>query len=473
MDANDLYYLSALELSELYRKRQLSPVEVTEAILERIDKHNSSLNAFVTVTAELALEQARAAEREFKENQFPPPLTGIPLSIKDLVPTKGIRTTRGSLLYKDWVPDFDPPVVERLNAAGAVLLGKTNTPELGWKGGSGNRVVGPTHNPWKHGLTSGGSSGGAGAAVASGMGPIAQGSDGGGSIRIPASFCGIYGLKPSFGIIPQYPASAIALVSHMGPMTRTVRDAALMLNVMAGVDPRDPNSLPIDIHYPKMVEGGISGLRVAWSPDLGHAQIDPEVGEITAKAAARFSELGCQVEEAHPQLEDPWENIFKVIWASAFTAVHLNDLDEVQDLLDPSLLEVIKLGETYSAAELAAAYSLRYEYYQGWRQFMGKYDLMLTPTLPVTAFKAADDQPQEINGQPTSMVGWTMFTYPFNLTGQPAATVPCGFTGDGLPVGLQIVGRWRDDITVLRASAAFEDLAPWAEKRPTIEEREV
>ena len=468
MDATDLCYLSALELRALYQKRKVSPVEVAEAVLDRIDRLNPRLNAFVTVTPELAMKQARAAEQAYTKSEPIPPLAGIPASLKDLTTTEGIRTTRGSLLYKDSVPDFDAPIVERLYAAGIVMLGKTNTPELGWKGDSGNRIIGPTHNPWKLGHTAGGSSGGAAAAVTAGLGPLAQGSDGAGSIRIPAAFCSIYGLKPSWGLVPQYPPSAIPLLSHVGPMTRTVQDAALMLTAMAGAHPRDPLSLPTEVDFLEAMEGSIVGLRVAWSPDLGYAAIDPEVRAIAAKAAARFSELGCHVEEAHSEIPDPFDKILDVIWASAFAGIFLEDLDQVRDLIDPSLVEVIERGQAFSAAELAAVNARKNDYYQRWRAFMENYDLLLTPTLPVTAFTAGADGPGQIQGRSTPYLSWTPFTYPFNITGQPAATVPCGFARDGLPVGLQIVGRWRDDITVLRASAAFEALAPWAEERPSL-----
>ena len=468
MTSIDLCYLSALQLRDLYQKGEVSPVEVTEAILRRMDELNPTLNAFITTTPEFALKGARIAEQAYQTGESPPPLAGIPTSIKDLVSMTGVRTTRGSLLYKDWVPDYDAPIIERLHEAGAVMLGKTNLPELGWKGDSTNRIIGSTHNPWKLGRTAGGSSGGGTAAVAAGLGPLAQGSDGAGSIRIPSSFCGIYGLKPSWGLIPQYPASAVELFSHLGPMTRTVADSALMLNIMAGADPRDRLSFPTETDYLASLEGGIAGLRVAWSPDLGYALIDPEVRDIVAKAALRFEELGCHVEEAHPDLEDPWESIVHVIWASAFAGLHLHDLDAVRDQIDPGLVRVIEQGLQLSGAEVAIAYARRNDYYHAWRQFMERYDLLLTPTLPVTAFTAGDDYPGQINGQPTTYLSWTAFTYPFNITGQPAATVPCGFASDGLPVGLQIVGRWRDDVTVLRASAAFEALAPWADKRPPL-----
>ena len=467
MNTSDICYLSALELIDLYRKRELSPVEATDAVLDRIEHLNPQLNAYVTVTADLARRQARTAEQMYAGGEEPPPLAGVPLSLKDLTPTRGIRTTRGSLLYKDWIPDYDAPVTERVYAAGAVLLGKTNTPEMGWKGDAGNRVVGPAHNPWKHGRTPGGSSGGAAAAIAAGLGPLSQGSDGAGSIRIPAAFSGHYGLKPSWALVPQYPASVIELFSHLGPMTRTVRDAALFLNVMAGPDARDRTSLPVDTDYLAALEGDIAGLRVAWSPDLGYAPVDPEVRRIAASAARRFEELGCHVEEAHPGLADPWD-IAHTFWSAAFAGLFLDNLSEVRDQIDPGLLAVVEQGRQISGAEYGAANMRRIDYYHSWRQFMENYDLMLTPTLPVTAFTAGDDHPGQIQGRTTTYLGWTAFTYPFNITGQPAATVPCGFS-NGLPVGLQIVGRWRADATVLRASAAFEALAPWADKQPPLD----
>src|SRR5688572_26677885 len=293
MPGEDVCWLSALELREGYRRRELSPVEVVDATLDRIERLNPTLNAYVTVTADLARDRARRAERAYAAGEARP-LDGVPISIKDLTPTKGIRTTRGSLMDPDWVPDYDPPFVERVNAAGAVMLGKTNTPELGWKGDSGNRVVGPTHNPWRHGLTAGGSSGGAAAAAAAGLGPLAQGGDAAGSIRIPASFCGVFGLKPSLGVVPYFPAGAADSLPQIGPITRTVRDAALFLSVLAGPDDRDRTSyIGAGLDFGASLDGGIHGLRVAWSPDLGYATVDPEIAAITAAAAATFTELGC------------------------------------------------------------------------------------------------------------------------------------------------------------------------------------
>jgi aspartyl-tRNA(Asn)/glutamyl-tRNA(Gln) amidotransferase subunit A len=465
--AESIAYLSASELKTLYSAKSLSPVEVTRAILERIERVNPKLTAFTVVTPELALEQARTAERAYADGEAPP-LAGIPMSIKDLTPTRGIRTARGSLIDPDWVPDEDAPVVERLFAAGAVMLGKTNTPELGWKGDSGNRVFGPSFNPWNLAKTSGGSSGGAAAAVAAGLGPLAQGSDGAGSIRIPAAFCGIFGFKQSFGLVPQYPPSAVGDLSHLGPMTRTVRDAALMLNAMAGADASDRLSWSSGIDYTRDLDAGVGGLRVAWSPTLGYARVASGVLENTERAAMTFRDLGCEIEQIDPNLPDPTA-IIDVMWSGAMAGYFAGRLNEVGHLLDPGLLAVIERTKSLSAADMALALQQRNTYYTGMRQFMDRFDLLLTPTLPVTAFTAGLDEPDDWQRATLAPLDWTPFTFPFNLTGQPAATVPCAFARDGLPVGLQIVGRWRDDSTVLRAAAAFESAMPWADFRPPLD----
>lgn len=469
---DDLCYLSALELRQRYLSRELSPVEVTAAILARIARLNPHLNAFLTVTAARAMTEARAAERAYAgaDAATLPPLTGIPLSIKDNQPTKGIRTTHGSLVTKDAIPDHDSLLVSRVSAAGAVLLGKTNLPEDGWKGGSSNRLGPPVQNPWRAGYTTGGSSAGAAAAVAAGFGPIAQGGDGAGSIRIPAAFCGVFGFKPSFGLVP-YPGASATTTAHAGPLTRTVRDAALFLDSIAGADPRDRFSFTGEASYLDACAGDITGLRIAWSPNLGYAAIDPEVRALTALAAARFAELGCHVEEVDPGLPDPWE-ILDPIWCATQAAYFFDNFNAVRDQLDPGRLPIIERGFSLSAAALARAQSQRTAYHEAVCAFMEPYELLITPQLPITAFPADQDAPTEIAGRAVSYLGWSAFTYPFNLTGQPAATVPCGFANNSLPVALQLVGRWRDDSTVLRTAAAYEALAPWAQ-RPPIEGRGV
>ncbi|MBI2562755.1 MAG: amidase, partial [candidate division NC10 bacterium] len=351
-------------------------------------------------------------------------------------------------------------------AAGTILVGKTTTPEFGWKGVTDSPLLGITRNPWNPERTPGGSSGGAGAAVAAGLAPLAVGTDGGGSIRIPGSFSGVFGLKPTYGLIPVYPASATGTLSHAGPMTRTVRDAALMLQVMAGSDDRDPLSLPqAGMDCLAGLDGGIRGLRVAWSPTLGYAVVDPEVRAATEAAAKRFSDLGCRVEEVNRVFDDP-----DPIWAPLFyagIAARLDDsLAEWRDRMDPGLVQIVEEGRRISAVQFAKAAFARATFTEAVRKFFSQYDLLLTPTLAVPPFAAGLEQPPN---RPTgSRLHWVAFTYPFNLTGQPAATLPCGFTQDGLPIGLQIVGRRLADATLLRAAAAYEAAAPWVERRPPL-----
>lgn len=472
MNKTEVCYTPSTELARQLQARELSPVELTQIFLERIERLNPRLNAYCTLTPELALEQARAAEAAIMRGETGP-LLGLPVSVKDLIFTKGVRTTRGSLLFAEAVPDEDAPSVERLKAAGAVILGKTNTPELGWRGSTDNRVFGPTRNPWNLERTPGGSSGGASAQVAAGLGPLALGTDGGGSVRIPASYTGIFGLKPSLGRVPVYPASATGELSHIGPMARTVADAALLLSVVAGPDERDRFSLPADqTDYPAICElgarEGLKDLRIAWSPDLGYAPVEPEVRAITEKAARRFAEFGAEVEEANPGF-DPPSPAFNVYFYGGITA-SLNDLMATKgDLLDPGLRKIVERGQKLSGLDWGRAALGKIALWDKMRRFYERYDLLLTPTLPQTAFELGIDGPDTVAGKSVEGLGWTPFTYPFNLTGQPAASVPCGFDSQGLPVGLQIVGRRFADATVLRAAAAFEALQPWASYRPSLD----
>lgn len=456
--------MTARQLRSGYESGELSPPAVVDAVLGRIERLNGDLTAFVTVTGDEARSAAATAEQLLRAGDpagsSGGALCGVPISIKDMVATRGVRTTMGSLLLADWVPEFDTPTSERLRAAGAPLLGKTTTSEFGWKGDSGNRVNGPARNPWRLDRTPGGSSGGAAAAVAAGLGPVAIGSDGAGSVRIPAAFCGVFGIKPSAGVIPAFPISPIESLSHLGVLATTVADAADMLDVVAGPDPRDRFSLPdTGADYAAASTGPIGELRVAWSPDLGYAAVEPEVRELTAAAAATFESLGCHVSEVVPGWDDPYP-FLDVIWSAANAGRHMHDLDDVRHLIDPGRVEVIERGMRLTGPEVGAANAAKSGFAETVRQFMAGYDLLLTPTLPLTAFAAGADQPGEVAGRPTEYLSWTPFTYPFNITGLPAASVPCGMSG-GLPVGLQIVGGWRQDALVLRAAAAFEEAAPW------------
>jgi aspartyl-tRNA(Asn)/glutamyl-tRNA(Gln) amidotransferase subunit A len=337
------------------------------------------------------------------------------------------------------------------------MLGKTNVPEQGWKGETTNRLIGSTHNPWQRGATAGGSSGGAAAAVAAGLGPIAQGSDGAGSIRIPAGFCGVFGLKPTFGTVPIWPPSSTDTLSHVGPITRTAADAALMLSAIAGPDARDLHSLGRPrLDYREGLGDGLEGVRVAWSPDLGYVDVDPEVARLTAAAAASLRRAGAEVHDLGPAFPDPWP-VVHTLWAASEAAAYPDGIDDVRDLLDPGRIAVIEAGFTLGPGAVAAAAIARHTHYRAVDALLESADLLVTPTLPVPAFPVGQDSPIR-NGKQTSYLGWTGFTYPFNLSGHPAATVPCGFTTGGLPVGLQLVGRWHRDALVLRAAAAFEQL---------------
>lgn len=465
---DEIGFLTALELAAAYRARRLSPVEVTESILRRIERVNPAINAFVTVVADIALEAARSSERAFATGRVRGPLEGIPLGVKDLSLTRGIRTTKGSRVFEHFVPEEDSPIPERLKAAGTVLLGKTNTPELGWKSPTDNPLFGPTRNPWNPALTAAGSSGGSAAAVAAGLGPIATGGDGGGSIRQPASFCGVVGVKPTFGLVPQYPPLTVGSFVSEGPLSRTVRDAALALTAIAGGDQRDAFAAPdLGIDFVAACDGGIAGLRVAWSPDLGYAAVDPEVRAIAAAAAARFEELGARVEEAHPGWSDPYE-LFHTLFYGLLGAEIEDLLPDWSGKLDPGLERLVERGRPLTAFDIARATKRRIEMQVTMARFFERFDLLLTPTMTLPPFPVGIDFPDRVGGEPVTGMQWTAFTFPFNLTGNPAASIPAGWTAEGLPIGLQVVGRRWEDGLVLRACAAFEAIAPWAHRRPPV-----
>src|SRR5882672_11986683 len=464
-----LTWLPATELAAMIRKKKVSPVEVVDAVLDRIAKLNPRLNAFVTLTDAAARREAKAAERALgRRSARLGPLHGVPFSVKDLVNTKGVRTTFGTPFYRDNVPAEDAPMVERMKAAGAIMLGKTNTPTFGWIGATHNLLYGITRNPWNLDRTPGGSSGGASAAAAAGLGPLHVGTDGGGSIRIPASCTGIVGFKPSYGRIPIHPVSGAWSLSHVGPMTRTVADAALMLNVCAGPDERDQYSLPAErVDYVKALGGSLKGWRVAWTDDLGFADcVDPEVSAVCARAARAFRELGCRVEEVQPGWPSPKDAWYEIFCGGI--AARLAPYLERRAEIDAGLVRIIESALRNPPTKYVQAWFDRLAWWQHPRAFFEKYDLLLTPTIACPPFPVGLDNPAEIAGRPVAPYAWIPFTYPFNCTGQPAASVPAGFTANGLPVGLQIVGRRFADAAVLKASAAFERLRPWAQHKPPI-----
>lgn len=469
MPSDDLCYLSAVEMAAAIRAKKLSPVEVTRAMLARIERLNPKLNAYCTMMADEALETARNAEAAVMRGDALGPLHGVPVSIKDLIYVRNVRTTHGSKLFETNITTEDAPSVERLRKAGAVLLGKTNSPEFGFKGVTDNRVFGITRNPWNIALTPGGSSGGASAAVAVGLGPIGLGTDGGGSLRIPASFCNLVGYKASFGRVPNYPASGVDSMRHTGPLTRTVADTALAMDVLAGPDERDPGSLPsAPTDYLATLDRGIKGARVAYSPDLGHAQVDPEVARLCHHAARRITEAGALLDEVELDWSSPYD-CWTVFFYGGIAARVANLMAEKGDQLDPGLRPIVERGLKLSAVDYVNALVQRNAFWQRVRLLFEKYDLLVTPTLSVPPFPVGRDRPEWPVSKDGSELRWSPFTFPFNLTGQPAISVPCGWTEAGLPVGLQIVGRRFDDATVLRAARACEQLFPQFDRRPKLD----
>jgi aspartyl-tRNA(Asn)/glutamyl-tRNA(Gln) amidotransferase subunit A len=460
--SQDLALLSAVELVDLYRARKLSPVEATQAALARIAAHNPRLNAFCLIDAEGALAAARAAEARWMQGTPLGRIDGVPASVKDLLITKGWPTLRGSKVVDPRQPwTEDAPSVARLREAGAVLLGKTTTPEFGWKGVTDSPLTGITRNPWDPGKTPGGSSGGAAVAAACGMGALHLGTDGGGSIRIPAGFTGIVGLKQSYGRVPASPLSPFGTLAHIGPMTRTVADAALMLSVIAKPDPRDWYALPYDGRdYLDGLEDGVRGWRIAFSPSLGGHHVEPEVAGLASAASAAFRDLGATVEEVDPDIGPEAGRTFTNHWypgaANALSAYS----PEQRAQMDPGLRQIAAAGAELPLLDYLAAVRDREQLGVRMNRFHETWDLLLTPTLPLTAFAVGLEIPVKNDG--SHWPDWTPFTYPFNLTRQPAISVPCGLTSAGLPVGLQIVGPSYGDVAVLRAARAFEELRPFS-----------
>lgn len=468
MNDDALCLTPATELVRLIRERSVSPVEVMRAVIARAEALDPMLNAICTPTYESALAEARRAEDAVMRGEPLGVLHGVPTTIKDLALTRGVRTMGGSNLFRERVPDFDHAHVERMRRAGLISLGKTTVPELGWKGNSDSPVTGITHNPWKHGTNAGGSSSGAAVCAAVGIGPVHQGSDGAGSVRMPAAFCGVFGMKPSFGRIPYWPMPNNGLISHVGPLAWTVGDGALMLQALAGPDDRDAASLeaPPDDYIGRLDEG-VEGLRVAYSPDLGYLRVDPEIASLVRSAAGAFEDLGCHVDEVDPGWGDPTD-MEHCLFSAGFAGMLGHLVDDWEDRLDPGLVALVRHGLGYSAADYCRAQGERLTYYDRVHAFFGRYDLLLTPSLSVAAFDATRLIPDHWEQHPWDWLRWAGFSYPFNLTWLPAATVPCGFTPDGLPAGLQIAAGRFQDLRVLQAARAFEQARPWAHRRPPV-----
>ena len=468
--SDDLAAVSASDLIALYRAGKASPVEATKAVLARVAATRDKLNPFVLVDEEAALAAARESERRWQAGEPRGLVEGVPMSIKDLVLTRGWPTLRGSLTvdpHQDW--NEDAPAVARLREHGAVLLGKTTTPEFGHKGVTDSPVSGITRNPWNTELTPGGSSGGAGAAVAAGLGPLALGTDGGGSIRIPSSFCGIFGIKPTFGRVPSYPVSPFGTLANVGPMARNVADAALMLTVIAEPDRRDWHALPYDAtDYRLALAEPLSGLRVAYSPTLGleGVPLDSEVRALVDTAAQSFENLGAIVEAVDPVWPHDPGRLFMTYWAIGAAKLVEDIAEDKRDRLEATLLEFAETGRGFDGLAVKCAELDRAANGLALMEFFEHHDILLSPTMPLPAFAVGRPYPSEAFA--AEPLRWTPYTYPINLTRNPAASVPCGFTAAGLPVGLHVIGPLYAESAVLRACRAYEDANPWRDKRPEL-----
>ncbi|MGW2861552.1 amidase [Streptomyces sp. NPDC001205] len=458
-EPSELPDLTARQLLSGYRAGTFSPLDATRAVLARIEAVEPRLNAFVRIDTEAALTQARAATERWRAGEPQGLLDGVPVSVKDLLLQAGGPTLRGSNTVSTsgrW--EEDAPAVARLREHGAVLVGKTTTPEFGWKGVTDSPRTGITRNPHDAARTAGGSSGGSAAAVAAGAAPLSLGTDGGGSIRIPASFCGVLGLKPTYGRVPLHPASAFGALAHVGPIARDAADAALLLDVISGADWRDPTALePPARSYaaalPEDPAAGVKGLRVAYSPSFGgQVAVHPEVAAAVRAAVTRLAGLGAYVEEADPDFADPVD-VFHTLWNAGAAHIVARLGARQRELLDPGLREIAAQGARLSALELLTAETARTGLGHRMARFHQRYDLLATPTLPITAFAAGRETPA--GPGPRRWTGWTPFTYPFNLTQQPAVSVPVGTDADGLPIGLQLIAARHRDEVALRAAAAF------------------
>ena len=456
----DLTHQTAEQLLTLFRDGAVSPVEVTQEVLQRIQRINPLINAFCLVDEEAALASARISEQRWQAHRHSGAavgaLEGVPSSIKDLILTQGWPTLRGSrTVNPNQAWDVDAPVTARLREAGAVLLGKTTTPEFGCKGETNSLLTGISRNPWNTAHTPGGSSGGASAAVSAGLGPLAMGTDGAGSVRIPAAFCGNVGMKPSFGRVPAYPLSPFGSVAHLGPHAMSVTDVALMMNAITRPDARDWTALPYEhVDYTARLKDGVKGLRIAYSPTLGYAtNVHPEIAAATAQAAQYLQDLGAVAEQVDPGIEDPLD-ITTGLWFAGAYQVWRTLSKEQQALTDPDFAAQAAIGETLDANALHQLNQRRGLLGSHLRQFMQRFDLILTPSTAVPAFKALPAGHSPMNSE--AMLGWTPFSYPFNLSQQPAISLPCGLTTDGLPMGVQLVGPMFADALVLRAAKALE-----------------
>ena len=470
MSRADLCFTSISEVSALIESRELSPVELVEAHLARVEETEPKLNAFITLLADEALEQANAAEREIAAGNYRGALHGIPIGLKDLYYTKGVRTTVGSRILRDFVPDYDAAVTENFSEAGAVLIGKLQMHEFALGATSVNPHDGPARNPWNPDRITGGSSGGSGAAVGGGQCMGALGSDTGGSVRIPAALCGIVGLKPTFGRVSRHGVYPLSWsLDTVGPMTRTVRDCAIMLNAISGHDPRDPSSANVPTQdFAEGIESGVEGLRIGIPDDFFYDVIDPQVAEAICQASGILSELGASVERCSLPALNHALGISSAILVTEAAEVHLDNLRNRPQDIGADVRARLHLGAVSPAVDYLEAQRARAAYNAELADAMRKYDLLLAPAAAVGA-PGIDQEFVEISGKRENALSlMSRLTRPFNLTGQPTISVPCGFTDDGMPIGIQIAGRNWDEATVLRAAYAYEQATEWRHRRPTL-----
>jgi len=467
--SNDLCSHQATDLMHFIRTRQVSIEEVLSAHLKQIDRINPVLNAICTLVSEQAIAIARKMDLSYSNGKAPGPLWGLPIAIKDLTLTKGIRTTFGSPIYKDFIPEQDALYVERLKNAGAIIIGKTNAPEFGAGSHTFNKVFGITRNPYNPDFTCGGSSGGAAVSLATGMLPLADGSDMGGSLRNPAAYCNVVGFRPSPGRVPDWPSQGSSPLPVSGPMGRTVRDVAHLLSVMAGSDERVPLSIdePGD-RFLAPLEKDFAGTRIAWTPDLGRYPVDPQVVEVCLNSLSAFSEMGCGIEEAHPNLADA-EEIFQIQRANLFASLGKSDYENHRDQMKDTVIWNIEKGLRLNDDDIARAERKRIALVAQTAKFFDHYDFLVLPTVQVPPFPVETEWVKEINGiRLETYIDWMMICSAITVTGLPAISVPCGFTKDGLPIGLQIVGRPLGDFEVLQIGHAFEQATLFGQRLPSL-----
>ena len=461
MEPTELATASAVEMAAMVRGKRASPVEITAAVLARIAAKEPQINAFVALDAERAMAAARDAEAAVMRGEALGPLHGVPATIKDIQAVAGLPTMRGSKLSDPTPATADAPLVARLKAAGAIILGKTTSTEQGWTAVSHNPLTGATHNPWKHGMTAGGSSSGAASLAGAGCGPLHLGTDGAGSIRLPAHFCGAVGFKPTYGRVPYAPVPNNGALSHAGPITRSAEDAALMFSVLAGPHHADHTTLP-DRFGPEVAPGGLRGLRIAYSPDLGHARVDPEVAALVAAGVAALEAAGATVEQVTPTWGPEGPGLERDLWGGAMRPFLAKDA-AAEAQMDPGLVACTKAYQDFSFDQAHAAQGRRFAYaaaVNGWFEAAG-FDLLVTPSASVAAFPVGLQRPPHWPPHDWDWLVWAEFSYPFNLSHGPAVSVPCGVTADGLPVGLQLAGPRLADALVLRAAAGFLAARPF------------